>query len=95
MDNRRGYNPVIAESNMAKLPEQCAATNPATGSSVLIKRGEAGYYSYPGLDVNGFNQRAGVTAPQVEAMICGSMFGWDVPGANPDRCDGRTAEKFV
>lgn len=30
------------------------------------------------------NSRAGVTPEQAEAMQIGSMFGWEVPGADPD-----------
>lgn len=30
------------------------------------------------------NTRAGVTPAQAEAMQIGSMFGWEVPGADPD-----------
>lgn len=30
------------------------------------------------------NKRAGVTPEQAEAMQIGSMFGWEVPGADPD-----------
>jgi hypothetical protein len=30
------------------------------------------------------NDRIGVTPAQASAMITGSMFGWNVPGAKPD-----------
>ncbi len=29
----------------------------------------------------------GITPAQQEAMLVGSMFGWDVPGADPDHYD--------
>lgn len=30
------------------------------------------------------NEKIGVTWAQMQGMITGSMFGWDVPGANPE-----------
>jgi hypothetical protein len=79
------------------LPEICAVLHNITKKPALLKRGESGYYpvEVANFDVVGFNQRHGVTAQQVEAMIMGSMFRWDCPGADPDRCDGRTAREFV
>jgi hypothetical protein len=69
---------------LKKLPSMCAATDPQ-GAPVLLKRGVAGYWPLrPGFDVDGFNQRHGVTSRQVQAMEIGSIFGWDAPGADPD-----------
>ena len=71
---------------LKKLPEMCAARSPSDDSPILIKRGVSGYWPAPrpDFDVDGFNARQGITAAQVEAMQIGSMFGWDVPGADPD-----------
>jgi hypothetical protein len=33
------------------------------------------------------NRELGVTRQQMEAMKVGSMFGWDVPGADPKSYD--------
>jgi hypothetical protein len=33
--------------------------------------------------VDELNTKMGVTKAQSEAMLVGSMFGWNVPGANP------------
>ena len=72
-------------ATLAKLPELCAARLPNDGSPILIRRGVAGYWPFkPDLDVDEFNARHGTTPAQVEAMLCGSMFGWDVPAADPD-----------
>jgi hypothetical protein len=35
------------------------------------------------LAVRLFNESLGVTPKQVEAMLAGSMFGWNSPAANP------------
>lgn len=82
------------ESNLAKLPETCFGINPGAegvDSLILIKRGERGYYPTEGygakseLLVDHFNARMGVTRAQRMAMEIGSMFGFDLPGADPDR----------
>ena len=74
------------------LPELCFSTMPGTGELICIKRGESGYYpsdwstssrEHNRQIADEQNQRLGVTPAQKEAMMCGSMFGWNVPGANP------------
>ncbi len=71
---------------LKKLPRMCAANNPADDSPILIKRGVKGYWPAPrpGFDVDAFNARHGVTVQQREAMLAGSMFGWELPVADPD-----------
>ena len=74
------------------MPELCFSTLPSTGALICIKRGESGYYpsdwNTPDRAQNRQiadeqNQRLGVTPSQEEAMVCGSMHGWTVPGADP------------
>ena len=74
------------------LPELCFSTMPGTGALICIKRGESGYYpsdwntssrEHNRQIADEQNRRLGVTAAQKEAMMCGSMFGWNVPGADP------------
>lgn len=68
---------------MNNLPEMCMSLLHGTGEPIIIKRGKSGYYPYHG-DPDDFNKSAGVTPAQVAAMEVGSMFGWHVPGADPD-----------
>ena len=74
------------------LPELCFSTLPSSGELICIKRGERGYYpsdwNTPDREQNRQiaeeqNRRLGVTLAQREAMECGSMHGWTVPGADP------------
>lgn len=66
------------------LPEFCASRLNTTGQPILLKRGHRGYWpTRHDLNVETFNESAGVTAAQIEAMQCGSMCGFDVPGADP------------
>lgn len=78
------------------LPEKCFSILPSSGEIIIIKRGEKGYFpcSYgsdsPGHNlrtVNHLNEQMGVTPQQRAAMDAGSMFGWTVPAADPNRYD--------
>lgn len=89
----------LTQVNLARLPTLCYALMDSRepGSRiVLIKAGESGYYKTdvdrPTLEldaareiVDRLNSRLGVTPRQVEAMVCGSAFGWHVPGTDPAR----------
>ena len=74
-----------------KLPSIAYKTNPKDGTFstnaplVAFKRGESGYYPInSNASAVELNERRGVTKAQVSAMYMGSLFGWDVPGADPD-----------
>ena len=80
----------------SSLPEQCYSTLLDTGAVVILKRGETGYYKtdipYTGKEeakslVSEYNRKLGVTKAQEEAMRAGSMFGFQVPGADPKNYD--------
>lgn len=78
------------------LPEVCYSILPSTGDVIIIKHGESGYYrcEYSTEDkafnrefANDRNANLGVSKAQVEAMLAGSMYGWDVTAANPKSYD--------
>lgn len=78
------------------LPEVCYSILPSTGDVIIIKHGESGYYrsEYSTEDkafnrefANDRNANLGVSKAQVEAMLSGSMYGWDVPAADPKSYD--------
>ena len=73
---------------MSTLPPLCYARHPENGQTILILRGEAGYHPVASdLTPEQLNSVLGEvpTSLQAEAMLTGCMFGWHVPGANPDQ----------
>jgi hypothetical protein len=75
-------------ANLNRLPEKCMVWIPDYGIGGLVHRGFPGYTPFPSIrsedDVTAFNARRGLDPADVEAMHCGSMFGWHIPAANPD-----------
>lgn len=78
------------------LPEVCFSILPSTGDVIIIKHGESGYYrcEYSTEDkafnrefANDRNANLGVSKAQIEAMLAGSMYGWDTPAADPKSYD--------
>lgn len=78
------------------LPLQCYSTLPSTGELILIYRGKDGY-SPCGASTDDpkenlrmaevRNTRHGVSKAKEAAMVAGSMFGWNVPAADPKNYD--------
>lgn len=84
--------PELAGQN--ELPNNCFTILPSSGEVILIVYGEQGYHQ-TGLTtnnsalnrqiVNTNNALMDVTRAQEEAMLAGSLFGWNTPGAKPWR----------
>lgn len=75
-----------------EMPNDCYSILPSSGELIFIVYGEDGYFpqgkSTPVRDMNrqiatAKNTLLGITRAQEEAMLAGSMFGWDTPAAKP------------
>ena len=79
----------------SSLPEECYATLPSTGELIRIRKGESGYYAEKNADpsvageivAEQRNMALGVSKAQAAAMLCGSLFGWETPSADPSNYD--------
>lgn len=61
---------------------------------VAVKRGVPGCYAiHTHRSASELNAAEGTTPAQVAAMHAGSLFGWDVPAADPDNYDANGAFK--
>lgn len=80
----------------AKLPDMCYMYRPNGGPGryiAVIRNGELGFFTSDIAEMNSIkakelvehmNLKLGVTPTQAGCMQVGSMFGWDVKGADPD-----------
>lgn len=84
------------EKDIKTLPDFCYSVLQSTGEIVILKQGESGYFrtdiavrnKEEALEfVEEYNSKLGVSKSQAQAMSVGSMFGWDVPGADPSNYD--------
>lgn len=79
----------------ASLPERCFSMLQSTGEVIAIERGKIGYLvtdntCSPTLarkTADLINSKLGVSKQQDAAMSAGSMFGWDIPAADPKNYD--------
>ena len=77
------------------LPEKCFVYVESTDAIGIVRRGESGYIPTgqrpigvsmrEGVDV--LNETLGVTKAQAAAMNAGSLFGWNIPAADPANYD--------
>lgn len=75
-----------------ELPDFCLSTLPSTGQLIILRKGECGYYASDWDTrkreenqniAREHNRRRGISDIQEAAMSAGSMFGWNLPGADP------------
>lgn len=98
MNRPGGAQPKTMETHTTKgedpRPERAFLLHPTmVGQVVLVRRGSSGFWPIKKLDDNEeaahlartLNRAEGLklTAEMAEAMLVGSMFGWNVPGAFP------------
>jgi len=74
-------------TNFDKLPMAAATRHPVTGEVILLRPGIKGYFPAPTLDPDTYNRDMRVTPTQLRAMEIGAIFGFNVPGADPDYHD--------
>ena len=86
--NRRWLNKLAADRG---LPRYSYAYLPTTQEEIRVDIAESGYTPIRkqgnARAANEMNRELGITPAQTEAMKVGSMFGWDVPGADPKNYD--------
>lgn len=75
-----------------ELPEYCYVEDPVSEKAVRVVKGVMGYFPVESelseKSTKELNEGIGVTDIRIaEAMLTGSMFGWNVPGADPNNYD--------
>ena len=74
-----------------KRPMMSAYHHPMGGRLVFLRAGSAGYWEKEmvgvvddDLTADTWNEAHGINKGEAEAMFAGSMWGWDVPLADPN-----------
>lgn len=80
----------------SSLPDKCCGVMQSSNEIIIVRKGESGYYStgeygHDSADTqriaDEYNRIVGVSKAQAAAMLAGSMFGWDIPAADPKNYD--------
>jgi len=81
------------------LPKFCFVVHPFEGRIVMLKRGQVGYYTPHfnflldgSMTADDLNNGLNLSKAQVQAMRCGSIFGFHTPGSHPDQYEERFNE---
>jgi hypothetical protein len=80
------------------LPLYAFAQSELTGKTMMIILGERGLHHWDKNNVKSsdeLNFLHGVTSEEAKAMWVGAMFGWDMPGADPDYHKPGTIQRSV
>lgn len=88
-------NGIVVIPLRSSLPDKCFSYLETSGEMIVITKGEKGYTptgiypqdASPKEGIAAVNEANGVTRAQEAAMVSGSMFGWQVPGADPKNYD--------
>ncbi len=84
------FNPDFAQ----QLPDMCWSVSETDGKLICLKKGESGYFTSSWSTdspernrriADYANQKRGITKAQEQAMVGGSIFGWNSPAADPAR----------
>lgn len=79
----------------ANLPKYAFVQSHVSGETMMIVRGEKGFQfdkNVAKFTAEELNTIRGVKPEEVKAMEVGALFGWDVPGADPEY--HKTEEKY-
>ncbi len=79
-------------SKKLELPRLCYAEHPVTEETIKLVRNVEGYFPLEehlkDKTTGELNAEIGITDVRIiEAMMAGSMFGWDSPDADPNNYD--------
>jgi len=84
------------EESMSKntLPRVAAAEHPVTRELIMVMKDRSGYWPASVVGIvdetmaaEKWNTAHGISKAEAEAMFAGSMWGWDVPAADPANYD--------